>query len=890
LIDLDKLLAEDLEAGATLVVPSRQRATVLRLAHARLQLEQGRELWRTPDVLAFGTWLEREVARAAEAGTPVPRILRSAEEWLLWREAAADATEGTDVLLTDSLTESLQRAAYRLYEWRIPREALRRSATPESELLARALERFDERCAQRRAAGGHRAAELLQGWCPQRPLTFAGFTERSAARRALLDRWEAQGVPVREHVPVLRPGRAFLASSADADEEIALAAAWCRARLEADPRQRLLVIVPDLDQRRASVARVFEHALAPQGVLGTAPGDSGACFAIEGGEPLSRAPLVRHALLSLRLLAQGLDFPAFGGWLRSSFWSAPDPAARARLEIWLRTCTGPDATVGRLRTVLTAAPSSVQAPARIVLDALLEAERRLEPDRAASPARWAQRFDAALAALGWPGARPLTSGEQQTRVRFLECLDEFAELGPTLGELSLREAVTALEELAARIDFEPATGDPAVTLTASLTDPVVRYDGLWVTGLHAESWPPPVHFDPFIPLEAQRRAGIPHTSPAGVLRHARALLTLWHGAAGEVVLSYPRHGVEGEHLASPLLAEVPGIEPFPTESVSAVPLARAARREVALEVREDAAGEPLPRGITLPAGSRSIEYQSRCAFRAYAELRLGCTPVEVPRPGLDARDRGRLLHRTLELVWKRLNDSGRLRAVIESGELSRLIEECTHRALLDCFGEERLREQRRALLREQRRAAQVVRELCEAELGRDPFTVRHVEHRCTLEIAGARLTLCIDRIDELADGTRVIFDYKTGRPQPQDWLGERITHPQLLVYLAAVPERVSALATIHLVPSRVGYRGIADAKDRLPQVDALTRTQESAADAAWEAQTARWREYVERLAEDFVSGRAALDPVQYACRTCHLHAFCRIGQPDALAQDANGDE
>ncbi len=44
-------------------------------------------------------------------------------------------------------------------------------------------------------------------------------------------------------------------------QELALAAQWCRERLLGMPEARLLVIVPELAQRRGEVRRLFDAAL-----------------------------------------------------------------------------------------------------------------------------------------------------------------------------------------------------------------------------------------------------------------------------------------------------------------------------------------------------------------------------------------------------------------------------------------------------------------------------------------------------------------------------------------------------------------------------------------------------------------------------------------------------
>jgi hypothetical protein len=58
----------------------------------------------------------------------------------------------------------------------------------------------------------------------------------------------------------------------------------------------------------------------------------------------------------------------------------------------------------------------------------------------------------------------------------------------------------------------------------------------------------------------------------------------------------------------------------------------------------------------------------------------------------------------------------------------------------------------------------------------------------------------------------------------------------------------------------------------------------------WPAQLAAWRSVIERLAADFVAGRAPVDPLRSACGTCHLHALCRIDELAARSVRGGGDE
>jgi ATP-dependent helicase/nuclease subunit B len=881
LLTLHSLIEQDLEGGATVVTPSPQRAAAVRLAYATARIARGERAWRTPDVVALRAWLERELLRAADAAEPAPRPLRPAEEWLLWKEAALDAAqtllgrEEAAALSSGRLADSLSRAARLMFDWGIPPGALRGSGGGESELLARALERVEARSHEAHAAPSHALWGLLRG-SRARPASFAGFTERSAARAAWMQAASERLPAMREHLCEGAQGRAFTARASDPAEELELAAEWCRVQLGEDPERRLLVIVPDLPQRRSEAVQLFEQALAPRLALSGSDEEAGR-LAVEGGEPLAGYPLVRHGLTALAFLTGTLDVAKLSAWLRASFWRVPQPPERAELDAWLREVLAIDVTPAALQAALQAAPRRLGAASATLRGALGEAARALGPPAEAAPTReWAQRFERSLEALGWPGARSLSSAEQQTKARFEEILADFVGIGGQLGPLGAPQALRMLEALAARTTFAPESGDAPVTLTGALTDPVVRYDGIWVAGLHADAWPPPPAANPFIPLSAQIRAGIPGVTAAGSLARARGLLDRWRRSAPQLVASWAASMEDRQCAPSPLLAELDGIEPWTPDERSPT-LARRIRATRRIESFADDAGTPWAPGAPLPTGTRALDYQSRCPFRSYAELRLSSTPLQAPRPGVDPRERGRLVHRALEYLWREIGGSEGLQRASTSGGLERLIEECVARAARESFSPPSSPSAAALQRRERRRITRLLLDLTALESGRAPFRVSALEQTRSLTLAGARLDVRIDRIDELDDGARVILDYKTGKPAPLEWLAERLTEPQLLAYLLAEGGNACALAAVHLSTERIAYRGMSDRPHRLPRLPALCED-ESAAAAAWQDQIRRWQALLERLAGDFLAGSATVDPAESACRICHLHTFCRIGE------------
>ena len=892
------------------MVPSRQRAHSLRLAYSAAQLEAGRRVWSTPDVVTLEAWVAREVeARATSTGTRVPRTLSGAEEWLLWRQCAAEATQEWNLVNRRALAEALRRASALAADNGI--DIYRFPLVPETEtaLLQEVQRAVDDRCRSLGAASVASAASWLASEGPRSALEAAGFLRISPRLASLLGPGHGSAAAA-EQSGLKRP-RVVIAP--DDLTELELIAQWCRVQIARHAQARLLVVLPGSPGARERLATLIQQTLDPQPWLGFESRSTHPIVAIEGGVPLARNPAVAHALSTLSWLSgEAGDFEAVSAWLRAPYWETPDAGARARLDASLRERASLQLDLATLGAELRRA-SPASPGARAILAQISQAANALGQSRV-SPRDWSDRFRAALEVFGWPGDRPRHSQDQQTVMRFHELLDEFGQLSGAAGLLSSQSAVQCLLELAARTPYKGADDDPVVTITPMLADPIVRYDALWVAGLHSEAFPEPVQPDPFLPLPAQLAAGIPAASAAGRLMEASSLLRAWRAAAGELVLSAPARSGDLELLPSPLLApwttasrrvaasshrdrasaratgpaqrsQQPDRATGPAHGDSAPAaetlwLPERIRRPGLLEAVHDRVGVEWDVRCPLPAGTSSLERQNACPFQAYAVLRLGSSELAAPDPGVDPRVRGKLLHAALQHFWAHVGDSLTLHALSEAAEID-LIEQCVSDAAREIWGEEQHPPPR---VRERRRAVRLMRSLCNLERERAPFTVtgREFERALNLPLKGplttatARMNLRIDRIDRLASGGSAVLDYKSGQTKSTDWYGERPSHPQLLAYLAAVEEEVVALATVNVTAREVRFDGIASSSKLLPRVKGVLPPEGGEGDA-WALRTAEWLECVERLAAGFVSGNAAVDPKQGACEYCHVKSVCRVG-------------
>ena len=149
------------------------------------------------------------------------------------------------------------------------------------------------------------------------------------------------------------------------------------------------------------------------------------------------------------------------------------------------------------------------------------------------------------------------------------------------------------------------------------------------------------------------------------------------------------------------------------------------------------------------------------------------------------------------------------------------------------------------------------------------------------EVNGIGVHLWIDRIDELADGRKIVIDYKTGTVNPAQWFGERPEDPQLPLYSMVAGEGICAVLFAQLKAAEMKFNGVVEEAGLLPDLPPLRNTQLKQATEQWPQVLDDWKQTINQLADDFRHGRAEVDPKKPStCETsyCELSGLCRIDE------------
>ncbi len=866
-----------IEAGHTVLVPNTELAAALFDALERAYQEAGREVWPTPRLRDFGGWLREVHAARQLSDATLPRVLGDIDERELWRTVIDSSEAGREILEPAGAARAARRARRAIHEYGIPLPAVadHDAASEESRAFLDWNRRFEQRCRELDCIG----ADELPARTPP-PAQPIAWIESPAWRPAARQWLQSHG---RMLAPAAAPSRAppRRLHAASPAAELAAIAEWARASLRADERFRAWVCVPDLALRRAEVVDALDAGLAPRrfALLEEA---AAAPYAVAGGTPLAEFAPVRAALEFLAASLGAVSFERFSNLLRAPelHASASEAGAAALLDVHLRRQGPSEADLAgwlALTERIGAAHPGTAHPAGAIpaLPRLRGALQVLEELRGHHPiSRWVPAWITALQAGPWELRHRWSSVEYQAAERFRELLGQLAAADSLLGTQSRGSAQRILERAARDTAFQVQTGIPPVWVSGQLIDPWLSYEGLWVAGCSDAKWPPPVDPIPLLPVRLQREFGIIAASPETQLQSALDLQNRWMARGRQCVFSHADSGDGRPAAPSPLLPQTAAGESpaLPQPHWRALLQAAPALEEFTDEIAPPFAADERTRGVS------TLKAQSRCAFRGFAETRLATLELEKPVPGFNDRERGELMHHALEHIWSSLRDWNALKAIAPEAE-AQLLDEGVMRALaIVC----RIRDPGpRWRVRERERMHSVLRQWLQVERQREPFEIEELEQgKQLVRHASLDFSLRIDRVDRLADGSRVLIDYKTGMASV-DWRGERPDNPQLPLYALWRPESLVAVAYGRVNALDCSF--IAEAER--PGIFKPRGHKSGLEGRASLAELIRvWSLRMENLAVDFAAGRAAVAPTLRACKSCGLHGLCRV--PSALEDGA----
>ncbi|MGB8338716.1 MAG: PD-(D/E)XK nuclease family protein [Burkholderiales bacterium] len=877
----------DLSGNTVLLTANNRLARLFTAEHNANQIAAGKTAWPSAPIMPLSAWLQKSWQDAADNWPDgnIPRLLNNVQETVLWERIVRAATLQNDgVTNPTALARLAQQAWQQQQAWRIrlPDGML---TTLDAQQYAQWSRAFNDRSKQKNWLDASRLSDIISEKIRQKNLSLpkqiylAGFKTITPQTRELFNALESAGCTINFLSPPKIHSEAWRIEASSPQEELRLAAIWAREKLEKNPAARIGIVVPDLSSRRNQIQRVFDEILAPAKLLpsGLIESEVRQPFNISQGIALLQYPLITTAFNLLSLKQNILETSVWTALIRSPFVSGAEVEFDSRSLCNYALCDthAMTATIATVQHLANHQSRPHYSPRFADMLGNLQNTFRELP-KFTSARDWAKLFSALLETAGWPGERSLSSEEFQLVKSWRELLDQFISTDTIASKLDFQQAASTLRSLAAETQFQAESFNEPVQILGVYEALGQEFDHVWLLGFDDNAWPLRARANPFLPIAAQIAVGIPQASVEGALQFAQRATEHLLAAAPAVMVSYALTDKDQAMRPSALIQNIPLSR---ADKISAVPQATLYQTIQRSSRTEKLSGDYIAPELTeslVRGGTDLYKYQAACPFRAFAQVRLNAQPWPTPRVGLDASERGQIVHKAMEFLWLHLVTQAKLLTLNETEQIEK-VQEAVNNALEDWQQKKQILPKRFKTL-ETRRLVGLIQDWLVLEKIRLPFSVMATEKKTPLSLAGLTIDLRRDRIDQLSDGMVAIMDYKTGNPTSLPWNDEsgRPDEPQLPLYALASEQPVSALLFGKIKAGENAVIGIAESL-----VSTGTEANGFKITIPDEAPTLAqkidiWRGELTQLAQHFRAGDAAVDPKKsVTCQHCHLSSLCR---------------
>jgi len=867
---------------SVVLTPSRRLAKHLLAAYADFKQQQGQYAWSMPRIIALADWLEelwQLLTQLPDDILPGKRLSES-QELLIWEQVVKESPIGELLLRPLEAAKSAMQTWHAIYEWQIPLSQVQVTATIDTQALIEFATAVKEICDKNQWLTRSDVIMLRISHSDHIPtlylpesVFFYGFESLTPAVTALIENLAKTGIKI-SHMQPIATKESHCARYAfnDEIEEWQTVARWAK-QLVVEGKKNIGIIIPHLNDVWSAVEQVFTNTLLPESLFNSQL-IAKRPFNISGGQSLAKMPIVASALQIIQFFCEPLAIEDVAAFLSLPFLggSVAEESARVQLVEMLfeqryltiswyelaKYCQQHD-LCPLLQRQLTLTQSIWQPIAK----------------KTQTASEWVQLFQTVLTAMGWPGERVISSAEYQARDHFFKVSQQFVAVEEVRSQLTARYALLLLQRALNNVVFQIQTENKPIQILGALEAVGLTFDHLWIVGLTDKIWPGIPSPYPFIPLLLQHQYQLPHTSSEWELSFTKCLTERFLQAAPLVNVSSAITADGEEQGVSRLIQQIPLADISTLSLYQQQDFQQQVKACAQIEAYDDEfvplslQGEKVP----VKGGAYVLKLQAVCPFRAFAEIRLDAISQSPAQWGLGYRERGILLHKSLEILWKQLKSAEYLNS-LTNDELIKNIENSIQQAIVKLKNSALKNANDFLLQNEQQRLMKQISQLMRLEKQREPFTVEACEESLLVTVGQLQLQLRVDRIDKLTDNEYVVIDYKSGSVSAVDWLDEQLAEPQLPLYAVNLNKKIAAIVFAQVQAEQVAFKGIAREDKLLPGVKSVHKIPIE----DWATLQTHWRNVLQSIADQFYHGDVSVMPKNGAltCRTCQLQSLCRI--------------
>lgn len=689
-------------------------------------------------------------------------------------------------------------------------------------------------------------------------LTLVAFDEYSPSLKLLLAAFRKHRCIIAEYDSNYFSPQINRVSFDQPEDELVTAACWAKKKMEHDQGMcNIGIIIPRIVAIREKVTSIFHEVFK----------SNYKNVNISLGISLTKFPITAIALLIISINPSSSTLGCLANLIISPYLRGAKTESSTRARLFNHLNKHKNSFLGNFSKIISDFDPKLEILSFDFSD-LFFIYSQIE-DKKLLPSEWIKLFRQILQTIGWPGDEKLSTAEQHATNKFIDTLKEFSKNDFILAEISHKQAIQALITLLENQMIHPnyTSNDSQVNIMGTIEGYGMNFDYLWAAGMDEDDWPKLARPNPFIPIALQKKFNLPHSSSERELEFATNLVNKYKKSANEIIFSYVKYKNSLITQPSKLTSDITEISITDLNLPKFDSIAKKIFASKQLEILTDEIEASLKSNEKINFSSKLIELQSRCPFKAFAEFRLKLKTLSPPTIGVSAVDRGNIIHSTLEFFWKKVKTKQQL-LKLDQDKLTNLITAGLTFALCKLKIDDIFKELETAYL------LNLLMLWLNTEKFREDFEVIALEQNYKITLRNEVLEIRIDRIDQLANGKKILIDYKTGKTVPtiSDWFNPRPKQPQLLLYSLALGDELHCLAVAQINNRSVGLREIT-----INTLAELIRKNTELNDKSitWNSIKHHWKNTITTLLEEFIQGKFSPIPTKNGCTNCNLAPLCR---------------
>lgn len=820
--------------GATVITPTNRLSLQLLKDYAAFM---AKPVITKPRCLAYQSFLQHQYQALCHQQPLAehPLLLNPQQVHYLWQQVVTDSYKVNQSLLHE-VSESWSRCQL----WQLASDPALFAATAQTRQFHQWQRQFEHRLQQLHAITPEQLIPyfIQQSLKANQALIWLYFDDYTPQQQSLIDYLGQQGTNVYQADFFKTETRVAVYEAKDNQDEHYQLINWLKQQLAAGLLS-IGVIIPDLQQQAKIIQRLLQQHLPSQS------------FNLSLGQALADYPLVAHALNWLSLNKETLELHQANLLLRSPFLSHSRTELLGRAQMLQDNACLQERVIDYqvfVKELRKNSPNLAHNLANLV-----------DYPPTASLQGWVEHFHERLKGLGFPGDYPLNSVTYQCYQRFLLLFDEFKQLNLLVDRMDCQQALAALTNLAKTCVFQAKKAAAPIQIMGLLESAGLEFDSLWVTGLTDQCLPQKTRLSAFIPIVLQQQKLMPYANAERELALAEKTMLRLKNAATNCLFSYPRLSQDTPNLPSPFLAGLPHTEfTVLTSQLEKAPKLMRFEEDYCLPAQQDE---------QFHGGTKLLANQAKCPFRAFATHRLHAKPAKSVSDGPDASERGQMIHKIMELIWRTIKDQPSLLGLSQQ-QLDQIVEQAILETLTH-YSQTRTHSFSSLIQKvETKRLKRLAHAALQWEKQRPTFKVQALEQSYTMQLAGLDFEVRIDRLDQVADGSAWVIDYKSRFPESTPWHEERPTEPQLLFY-ALLNDSINTILFVELKNGQHHCKGFSEQVHELSGIQTVKQQ-------SWQDYRLQWKNQLTDLANEFIKGHCLPQPLKASiCQQCEFQNLCR---------------